>query len=275
MPTPAELERGRQRTRHEPVRRRHRASSGDDGRQRRRLQPAGIAARRSARGEVSAHARLPARGRGEQVQRSGTYKSDIKGAPSGKLKGKTVALKDNVCVAGVPMMNGASTLEGYVPDVDATVVTRILDAGATIVGKVALRVLLLLRRQPHQRRPGRCTIRASTGYSAGGSSSGSAAVVVAGRGRHGDRRRPGRLDPHAGVLSAASSGMKPTHGLVPYTGIMPIELTHRPYRADDRDRRRQRADAGSHRRAGRARPAPDAAARSTPTPRRWAAAPRA
>ena len=44
-------------------------------------------------------------------------------------------LKDNVCLAGVPMMNGASTLEGYVPDVDATVVTRILDAGGTIVGK--------------------------------------------------------------------------------------------------------------------------------------------
>src|SRR5262249_26742488 len=45
-------------------------------------------------------------------------KSEIKGAPAGKLKGKRVALKDNVCVAGMPMMNGASTLEGYVPDVD-------------------------------------------------------------------------------------------------------------------------------------------------------------
>ena len=33
------------------------------------------------------------------------------------------------------MMNGASTMEGYVPDVDATVVTRLLDAGAEIVGK--------------------------------------------------------------------------------------------------------------------------------------------
>ena len=64
------------------------------------------------------------------------YKSEIKGAPEGKLKGKRVALKDNVCVAGVPMMNGASTLEGYMPDVDATVVTRVLDAGATVVGKV-------------------------------------------------------------------------------------------------------------------------------------------
>src|SRR6516225_8471260 len=37
-------------------------------------------------------------------------------------------------LAGVPMMNGASVLDGYVPEVDATIVTRILDAGGTIVG---------------------------------------------------------------------------------------------------------------------------------------------
>src|SRR5438094_289475 len=64
------------------------------------------------------------------------YKSEVQGAPSGKLKGKRIALKDNVCLAGVPMMNGASSLEGYVPDVDATIVTRMLDAGGTILGKV-------------------------------------------------------------------------------------------------------------------------------------------
>ncbi len=63
------------------------------------------------------------------------YKTRIEGAAQGKLKGKTVAVKDNVMVAGVPMMNGASTLEGYTPEVDATVVTRILDAGGTILGK--------------------------------------------------------------------------------------------------------------------------------------------
>src|SRR5438552_2615742 len=62
-------------------------------------------------------------------------KSRVEGAPQGRLKGKTVVLKDNVMLAGVPMMNGASTLEGYVPEIDATVVTRILDAGGTILGK--------------------------------------------------------------------------------------------------------------------------------------------
>src|SRR5207237_1636790 len=62
-------------------------------------------------------------------------KSRVEGASQGPLKGKTVVLKDNVMLAGVPMMNGASTLEGYVPDVDATIVTRILDAGGTVLGK--------------------------------------------------------------------------------------------------------------------------------------------
>src|SRR5215813_3298186 len=74
---------------------------------------------------------------GEENKYGAWYvKSTIKGASAGKLVGKTVAIKDNICVAGVPMMNGASTLEGYTPDLDATIVTRMLDAGATIVGKV-------------------------------------------------------------------------------------------------------------------------------------------
>ncbi len=73
----------------------------------------------------------------EENPRNAWYrKSTVKGAASGKLKGKTVALKDNIMLAGVPMMNGSATLEGYVPDFDATIVTRMLDAGAEILGKV-------------------------------------------------------------------------------------------------------------------------------------------
>jgi hypothetical protein len=41
-------------------------------------------------------------------------KCSIKGASTGILAGKRIAIKDNVCVAGVPMMNGSSVLEGYV-----------------------------------------------------------------------------------------------------------------------------------------------------------------
>ncbi len=65
------------------------------------------------------------------------WKSEIKGAPEGVLAGKKVAVKDNICVAGVPMMNGSRWLEGYVPDVDATVVTRVLENGGTVAGKAA------------------------------------------------------------------------------------------------------------------------------------------
>ena len=62
-------------------------------------------------------------------------KTTVQGAPEGPLAGRTVVLKDCICLAGVPMAGGTSVLEGYVPEVDATIVTRILDAGAVIVGK--------------------------------------------------------------------------------------------------------------------------------------------
>lgn len=57
------------------------------------------------------------------------WKCDIKGAAKGKLAGKTIGIKDNVAVAGVPMMNGSKILEGYTPEFDATIITRILDEG--------------------------------------------------------------------------------------------------------------------------------------------------
>ena len=151
------------------------------------------------------------------------YKSEVKGADQGKLKGKKVALKDNVCLAGVPMMNGASTLEGYVPDVDATVATRVLDAGATIVGKVRCEYFCFSGGS-HTSAGGAVHNPRKYGYSAGGSSSGSAAVIVTGEAdmaiggdQGGSIRMPAS---YCGVY-----GMKPTWGLVPYTGIMPIELT--------------------------------------------------
>ncbi len=151
------------------------------------------------------------------------YKTEIKGAAEGKLAGKTVAIKDNVCVAGVPMMNGASTLEGYVPEIDATVVRRILDAGGTIKGK-AVCEYFCLSGGSHTSSPGPVHNPLRRGYSAGGSSSGSGALVAAGEvdmalggDQGGSIRMPAA---YCGIV-----GMKPTHGLVPYTGIMPIEVT--------------------------------------------------
>ena len=63
-------------------------------------------------------------------------KSEISGSAEGPLAGKTVAIKDNVMVAGMGMMNGSSTLDGYIPDFDARIVTRLLEPVATIKGMV-------------------------------------------------------------------------------------------------------------------------------------------
>ncbi len=150
-------------------------------------------------------------------------KTEVRGAPRGALSGKTVALKDNICLAGVPMMNGASTLEGYTPDVDATIVTRMLDAGATIMGKVHCEYFCFSGGS-HTNATGPTHNPWKMGYSAGGSSSGSGAVVGAGEidiamggDQGGSIRMPASF---CGVY-----GMKATHGLVPYTGVFPIELT--------------------------------------------------
>jgi amidase len=150
-------------------------------------------------------------------------KTEIRGAAYGPLSGKRVVIKDNVCVAGVPMMNGASTLEGYVPDVDATVVTRILDAGGTIVGK-AVCESFCLSGGSHTSQSGPVHNPYRHGYSAGGSSSGCGALVSAGEvemavggDQGGSVRMPGSY--------SGCYGMKATHGLVPYTGAMPIEAT--------------------------------------------------
>ena len=147
----------------------------------------------------------------------------IKGAEGGKLSGRTIAIKDNIAIAGVEMMNGASALEGYTPEIDATVVTRVLDAGATITGKAQCEYYCLSGgshtsaqgpvRNPHNR-----------DHSSAGSSSGCAALVAngdvdlaIGGDQGGSIRTPAA---YCGIV-----GMKPTWGLVPYTGAMPIELT--------------------------------------------------
>ena len=151
------------------------------------------------------------------------YKTEVKGASSGKLAGKTVALKDTVLLAGVPLMNGASVMEGYVPEVDATIVTRMLDAGATITGK-AVCEYFCLSGSSHTSSTGPVHNPVKYGYSAGGSSSGSAALVGSGAvdmsiggDQAGSIRIPAAF---SGIV-----GMKPTHGLVPYSGIMSMEVT--------------------------------------------------
>jgi amidase len=151
------------------------------------------------------------------------WKASIKGRARGPLAGKTVVIKDNVCVAGLPMMNGSTTLEGYVPNVDATLVTRILDAGGEIVGK-AVCECFCLSGGSHTSQPLPVHNPRKYGWSAGGSSSGSAALVAAGEV---DMAIGGDQGGSIRIPSAYSGtyGMKATWGLVPYTGVMPIEQT--------------------------------------------------
>ena len=151
------------------------------------------------------------------------WRCSIDGAPTGKLAGKRIAVKDNVCVAGVPMMNGSSVLEGYVPEIDATIVTRILDSGGEIIGK-AVCEHLCFSGASHTSDTGPVRNPADPSRSAGGSSSGSAALLAGGAADlaiGGDQGGSIRI-PAAwcGVV-----GHKPTYGLVPYTGVFPIEMT--------------------------------------------------
>ncbi|RQW64527.1 amidase [Vibrio viridaestus] len=148
------------------------------------------------------------------------WKTDIKGADSGLLAGQRVAIKDNICVAGVPMMNGTRILEGYVPDIDATVVSRVLDEGGIIAGKAACEALCTSS-QSYTCDTGPILNPRNIAHSAGGSSGGNAALVASGEismsiggDQGGSVRTPAAW---CGIY-----GLKPTWGLVPATGAMPI-----------------------------------------------------
>jgi amidase len=147
----------------------------------------------------------------------------IKTTDEGPLAGRTVAIKDNIGVAGLPMMNGSATVEGFVPRRDATVVTRLLDAGATITGKAVCEDLCFSGGS-HTSRTGPVRNPWDRTKSAGGSSSGSAALVAAGPV---DLALGGDQGGSVRIPSAfcGTVGHKPTHGLVPYTGAFPIENT--------------------------------------------------
>ena len=144
-------------------------------------------------------------------------KCEVRGADDGPLEGYEVGLKDNVNLAGVEMTLGSKLFEGYVPSTDATIVTRLLDAGATITGKLNMEDMAFSG-SGELSATGPVLNPVDPEHVAGGSSSGSAAAVgngdvdVAIGGDQGGSIR----------IPAAWSGIvghKPTHSLVPYTGI--------------------------------------------------------
>jgi amidase len=149
--------------------------------------------------------------------------TEITSGAEGPLSGRPVAIKDNIAVAGVPMMNGSRAVEGFVPARDATVVERLLAAGASVAGKSVCEDLCCSG-SSFTSASGPVRNPWDTTRETGGSSSGSAALVATGEvelalggDQGGSIRIPAAL---CGIV-----GHKPTHGLIPYTGAFPVERT--------------------------------------------------
>ncbi|KZT67443.1 Glutamyl-tRNA amidotransferase subunit A [Daedalea quercina L-15889] len=144
-------------------------------------------------------------------------------AVSGILGGKRVVLKDNICLAGVPCHFGTDVFTNWIPKTDATVVTRILEAGGTIVGKATCESFSAFG-VSNTSALGPVGNPYDKTRSAGGSSSGCGVLVATGEADlaiGGDQGGSIRLPAsHVGIV-----GLKPTFGLVPYTGIVSNEVS--------------------------------------------------
>lgn len=150
-------------------------------------------------------AREAARDAGERI---------ASGQSRGPLDGIVVAVKDLVEVEGMPLEAGSRVLAGHTADRDAAVVAALREAGAVIIGKAALDEFALTTVGP-ARNP------LDERLSPGGSSGGSAAAVgsgmcfaAIGTDTGGSVRIP--------AYCCAVTGLKPTHGLLPTDGVIPL-----------------------------------------------------
>jgi allophanate hydrolase len=139
-------------------------------------------------------------------------------AATGPLAGVTLAVKDNIDVAGLPTTAACPSF-GYEPAATAPAVQRLLDAGAVVVGKANLDQFatgLVGTRSPY----GAVESPAAPGRVSGGSSSGSAAAVALGWADIGvatDTAGSGRVPAaFCGIV-----GLKGTRGWVPTVGVVP------------------------------------------------------
>jgi Asp-tRNA(Asn)/Glu-tRNA(Gln) amidotransferase A subunit family amidase len=136
------------------------------------------------------------------------------GQEIGPLHGVPVGLKDIIDTADMPTENGTVLHQGRAPREDAVVVSMLRAAGAIILGKTVTTECAYFA-------PGKTRNPCNPEHTPGGSSSGSAAAVSAsmvplavGSQTNGSVIRPAAF---CGVY-----GFKPTHGLIPRTGILKL-----------------------------------------------------
>ena len=144
------------------------------------------------------------------------------GRPLGPLHGVPIALKDLYCTKGVRTTGGSKILGDWIPEEDATVVTRLAAAGAISLGKLNMHEFAYGPEglNVHYGTP-RNPWDAATHRICGGSSSGSGAAVAAGlcagalgSDTGGSIRIPSSL--------CGLSGLKPTYGRVSRAGALPL-----------------------------------------------------
>ena len=137
----------------------------------------------------------------------------MQGDAEGALFGLPVTIKDLTETAGIPTERGSYAWEGYVPTVDAPVVTRLAEAGAISLGKTTISEFAWtgVSWSPPT---GITSNPWKDGYNAGASSAGAAAAAAAGYGplhQGSDGAGSIRMPSHF----CGTFGIKPTYGRVP------------------------------------------------------------